>query len=84
MMPTFATAHTFCASAPTNTGIFSRSLKLFRESRTLPALSISKKKIGGNHAFSEIIKFQLYEEKKAKHCFVFYCFFGLLRLNYNP
>ena len=41
---------------PTNTGIFLHCLKLFGESRTQQVLLVSKKKIGGNHAFSEIIK----------------------------
>ena len=36
---------------PTNTGIFLRGLKLYRESRTKQVLLVSKKKIGGNHAF---------------------------------
>ena len=36
---------------PTNTGIFLCSLKLCRESRTEQVRLVSKKKIGGNHAF---------------------------------
>ena len=36
---------------PTNTGIFLRSLKLYRESRTYQMSLVSQKKIGGNHAF---------------------------------
>ena len=36
---------------PTNTGIFLRGLKLYGESRTQQAFLVSKKKIGGNHAF---------------------------------
>ena len=56
----FVTAHTFCASRDTrvsygwcllNTGIFLRGLKLCRESRIYQVLLVSKKKIGGNHAF---------------------------------
>ena len=35
----------------TNTGIFLRSLKLCRESRTKQVLLVSKKKIGSSHAF---------------------------------
>ena len=33
------------------TGVFLRSLKLCGEKRTLLVLLVSKKKIGGNHAF---------------------------------
>ena len=36
---------------PTNTGLFLHCLKLWRESRTLQVLLVSKEKIGGNHAF---------------------------------
>ena len=59
-VPTFVTAHTFCASqdtwvsylvVPANTGIFLRSLKLCGESRTSQMLLVSRKKIGGSHAF---------------------------------
>ena len=60
-VPTFVTAHTFCASrdtwvsflwvVPTNTGIFLRGLKLCGESRTWQVRLVSKKKMWGNHAF---------------------------------
>ena len=36
---------------PTNTGIFLRGLNLCGESRIYQMLSVSQKKIGGNHAF---------------------------------
>ena len=36
---------------PTNTGIFLPGLKLCGESRNKQVLSVSKRKIGGNHAF---------------------------------
>ena len=44
---------------PTSTGIFLRCLKIYGESRTQQLLLVSQKKIGGNHAFPEIIKLQL-------------------------
>ena len=50
--------HTFCASRDTrisyfliNTGIFLRGSKLCGGRKTLQVLLVSKKKIGGNHAF---------------------------------
>ena len=58
-MPSFATA--ICSAhleilgfprvLPTNTGIFLGGLKLGEERRTWQVLLVSKKKIGGNHAF---------------------------------
>ena len=59
-VPTFATAqNVLCISRysgflwvmPSNTGIFLRSLKLYRESRTQQEFLVSKVKIEGNHAF---------------------------------
>ena len=64
MVPTFPTAHTFCASCdgprksgfltavPTKTenDIFARFITV-REKQTWQGLSKSKKKIRGNHAF---------------------------------
>ena len=59
-VPTFVTAHTFCASRDTRVsyrwrlliqGYFLRDLKLSGESRTQQVLLVSKTKIGGNHAF---------------------------------
>ena len=41
----------FLSPMLTNTGIFLRGLKLSGESRSQWVLSVSKKKIGGNHAF---------------------------------
>ena len=80
-MPTFVTAHTFCASlflrvVPTNTEFSLHGLKLHvcEESRTEQMLLVSKRKFGVTMNFSEIIKLQ-FEKKNAIHCFVFYCFF---------
>ena len=42
----------------TNTRIFLRGLKLGGESRTYQVILVSKKEIGGNHAFSGTIKLQ--------------------------
>ena len=58
MVATIVTAHTrylrysgFLWVVPTNTGIFLGALKLSGESRTQQVSVVSKKKIGGNHAF---------------------------------
>ena len=75
-VPTFVTAHTFCASeivgflwvVPTNTGIFLRGLKLCGEGRTQQALLVSKMKIGGNHAFFRDSKASIWK-KKLQHTF---------------
>ena len=67
---------------PTNIGIFLPCLKLRGESRTWEMLLVSKKKIGGNHAFFRDNKASIWKKKNAIHCFVFYCFFGLLLLSY--
>ena len=62
---------------PTNTGIFSRGLKLCGESRTEQVLLVSKKKIGGNHAFFSDKKASKWK-KNAIHCFAFYLFIYFL------
>ena len=67
----FVTAHTFCASRDTRisygwclqTGIFWRGLKLCGESRTYQVLLVSKKKIGGNHAFSRGNKASIWKKR---------------------
>ena len=41
----------FLSVVPSNAGIFLRGLNLCGESRTSQMLLVSKKKIGGNHAF---------------------------------
>ena len=41
----------FLCVVPTNKGIFLRGLKLYGESRTYQMSLVSRKKIGGNHAF---------------------------------
>ena len=71
----------FLRVVPANTGIFLGDLKLRRESRTLQVLLVSKKKIGGSHAFFSDSKASIWK-KNAIHCFVFYCFIELLLLNY--
>ena len=68
-MPTFVTAHTFCASqktrvVPTNTGIFLLALKLYGESKTWQVILVSKKKIGGNHALFRDNKASIWKKKK--------------------
>ena len=74
-MPTFVTAHTFCASrrysgflwvVPTNTGIFLRGLKLCGKSSTIQVLLVSKKKVWGNHAFFRDNKASIWKKKKKK------------------
>ena len=59
-VPTFVTAHTFCASQDTRIsygwcllikGYFGGVLKICGESRTLQVLLVSKKKIGRSHVF---------------------------------
>ena len=90
MAPTFVTAHTFCVSRDTRIsygwclliqGLFLRGLKLCGESRTLQVRLVSKKKIRSNHAFFRDNKASIWK-KNAIHCFVFYCFFELLLLNF--
>ena len=54
----------------TNSGIFLRGLKLYGGSRTQQVLLISKKKIGGNHAFFRDNKASIWG-KNAIHCLVF-------------
>ena len=58
---------------PSNTGIFLRGLKLCGENRTQQELSVSKVKIGGNHAFFRVSKASIWK-KNTIHCFVFYGF----------
>ena len=58
-VPSIVIAHTFCTSRDTRisygwcftAGIFLRGSKLCGKSRTQQVLLVSKKKIGGNHAF---------------------------------
>ena len=57
---------------PTNTGIFLPSSKLCGENRTQQVLLVSKKKIWGNHAFSEIIKLQV--GKKMPYIALYFVF----------
>ena len=86
MVPTFVTAHAFCASRDTLVnpigGAYKyRDLQLCRERRTYQVMLVSKKKIGGYHAFFRDNKASIYLEKKnAIHCFVFYCFFFFLEI----
>ena len=48
---------------PTNTGIFLHCLKLFGENRTQEVLLVSKKKIGGNHAFFRDNKASIWKKR---------------------
>ena len=81
-VPTFVTAHTFCASRDTrvsygwcllNKGIFLCGLKLCGESRTCQMLLVSKKKIWGNHAFFRSNKASTWK-KKPYNAFYFAVF----------
>ena len=74
-MPTFATAHTFCASEDVRVSYVRCLLiqgyfcaKLSGESRTQQVLMVSKIKIGGNHAFFRDSKAPIWKNK-AIHCF---------------
>ena len=62
---------------PTNTGIFARGLKLYRESRTYQMLLVpqkkKKKKLGVTMHFSEIIKLQF--RKKSHTLLYIFAFF---------
>ena len=71
-VPTFVTAHTFCASRDTRASygwclVFARIKTMWRNQNLESAFGIQNRKIGGNHA-----SFNL--ERNAIHCFVFYCF----------
>ena len=55
------------------TGILLRSLKLCGDCRNWQVLLVSKKTIGGNHAFFRDNEVSIWK-KNAIHCFVFYCF----------
>ena len=57
---------------PINNGIFLRGLKLCKESRTQQMLLVSKMKIGGNHAFLEIIKLQFARKKKTLYIALYF------------
>ena len=48
---------------PTNTAMFLGGLKPCRESRTYQVLLVSKKKIGGNHAFFRDNKASIWKKK---------------------
>ena len=52
-----------------------------RKKQNLTSAFGNKKKIRGNHEFFRDNKASIWK-KKAIHCFVFYCFFVLLLLNY--
>ena len=52
----------FLWAVPTDTGIFLRGLKLCGESRTWQVILVSKKKIGGNHAFFRDNKASIWEK----------------------
>ena len=87
-VPTFVTAHTFCASWDTRISygwclliqnIFLRGLKLCRESRTQQVLLVSKKKIVGNHAFFRDNKVSNYMGKK---CHTLLCILWLFRITF--
>ena len=87
-VPTFVTAHTFCASRDTGIsygwclliqGYFAGSKIMRRKQKLASAVGIQKEKWGVTMHFSEIIKLQY--GKNAIRCFAFYCFFELLLLN---
>ena len=88
-VPSFVASHTFCASRDTWVygwclviqGYFLRDLKLCGESRPEQVLLVSKKKIGGNHAFFRDNRASIWKTT-AIHCFVFYYFLEYLLLNY--
>ena len=52
----------------TNAGISLRGLKLCGGSRTLQVLLVSKKKIGGNHAFFKDTKASIWEKRHTLLC----------------
>ena len=58
---------------PTNTGIFLCGLKLFGESRIQQVGLVSKKKIGGNHAFFRNNKASIW--KKTPHVALYFTAF---------
>ena len=58
---------------PTNTGIFLRALKLCGESRTWQVILVSKKKIGGSHAFFRDNKASIW--KKAPYIALYFAAF---------
>ena len=58
---------------PTNTGIFLRALKLCGESRTWEVILVSKKKIGGKHAFFRDNKASIW--KKAPYIALYFAAF---------
>ena len=58
---------------PTNTGIFLGGLKLYGESRTQQVILVSKKKIGGNHAFFRDNKASIW--KKAPNIALYFTAF---------
>ena len=81
-VPTFVTAHTFCASRDTRVsngwclpiqGYFC-TVQSYAEKAELSKCSwYRKRKLGVTMHFSEMTKLQF--GKNAIHCFVFYCFF---------
>ena len=80
MVPTFVTAHAFCASRDTRVnpigGAYKyRDLKLCRERRTYQEILVSKKKIGGYHAFFRDNKASIYLEKKMPYIALYFTAF---------
>ena len=64
---------------PTNTGMFLRGLKLYREKRNQQMLLVSRKKWGVTMHFSTIA---LILEKNSIHCFIVWRVLEILLLNY--
>ena len=91
-VPTFVTAHTFCASRDTPVfygwclliqGCFCAVLNYAEKAELSKCSWYPKRKLGVTMRFSEIIKLQFEKKKTNKpiHCFVFYCFFRIIFLS---